>query len=129
MAKDNEGFELFKKEFKRYQKLFGLMGYHIYFEYKALDDILAQITINQEDMAATVRLNSKPSKENKAIQDVKWCAKHEAIHLLIGRLEKYGSSRFISGDDLVEATEELATKLESLIPDLPDDGARVVVQQ
>ena len=122
MSKDNSDFELFQKEFKRYQELFGLSGYHVYFEYKSLGTVIANIFVNQEDMTAIVRLNSRPSKQNKKNRDmiggIKKCAKHEAIHLLIARLEKNGGSRFISLPDFYEASEELATKLENLIPDL-----------
>ena len=111
-------FEIFQKEFKKYQKEFGLLGYHIVFEFTPLGDNLANIIVGQENMSALVSFNSRLSKRNKLLQDPKSCAKHEALHLLISRLVNYGESRYITPLDMVEATEELVIKLESLVLDL-----------
>lgn len=118
-----EEFELFKKEFSRYQALFGLTGYNVYFWHEPLEeaDIIANISIDQEEMTASVRLNSKLSKSARQCRDVRHAARHEAIHLLIGRLAKYAKSRYVMGADIYEATEELVHRLEDLILDLPEN--------
>jgi len=112
----NEDFALFQEEFKRWQKIFGLTGYQIYFKYEPLDSVFASISINQGEMVATVRLNSKIGKEDKPFKDIKRDAKHEAIHLLIGRLSQDARYRYSSEGELLEATEELVNKLIDLIP-------------
>ena len=66
-------------------------------------------------MVATVRLNSKPDKESDAFKNIKESAKHEAIHLLLFRLEQRGFDRFTSSSAICEASEELCGKLEKLI--------------
>jgi len=42
-------------------------------------------------------------------------AKHEAIHLLLCRLENNAKWRYISKEEVDEAVEELVVKLEELI--------------
>ena len=85
-----DDFALFQKEFKKWQKLFGLTGYRVYFDYEPLGSSFADMSIDQTNMVATIRLNSKLSDKDKPHRDIKHSAKHEAIHLLIGRLEMNG---------------------------------------
>jgi len=122
MAKDNRDFELFQREFKRYQAAFGLLGYQVYFAHEPLSpDVWANIKVDQEGMVANVCLNSKMAKDTKSWNNVRRHAKHEATHLLVARLQKYGESRYITEPDMIEATEELVFRLEELIPDLPEE--------
>jgi len=112
----NKDFELFQKEFKKWQKLFGLTGWGVYFKYEPLEKSFADIYINLEDMVATIRLNSKLPDKDKPHKDIKRSAKHEALHLLVGRLEFNGRYRFVSDGEISESSEELVRKLENLIP-------------
>ena len=109
MKKD---FELFKKEFTRYQKLFGLVGYKVYFKYEPLDCFAS---IEVDGMVATVVLASEVSPEHEPFNDIKLSAKHEAIHLLINRLERLARRRYTTPDEITDASEELTVKLEGLI--------------
>lgn len=67
-------------------------------------------------MAITARLNNNLPDKDKPHKDIKQSAKHEAIHLLISRLEKCGRARYVSDSEIYEAGEELVHKLEDLIP-------------
>ena len=118
MGKKVEEFKVFEEEFKRWHKLFGLTGYKVCFEYVPIDGASASISVLQDDMVAIVRLNSKPKDRDR---DVKLSAKHEAIHLLISKLELIGKYRYISEGELYEAAEELVHKLEDLLPPLGED--------
>jgi len=111
----NKDFELFQKEFKKWQVKFGLTGYSVYFRYEELDGSFASIDVKQEAMVATVRLNSKPDDDVKQFKDIKRSAKHEALHLLINKLEARGRERYVSPPEIYEASEELVVKLEELI--------------
>ena len=111
----NKDFELFQSEFKKWQVKFSLTGYKVYFKYEPLDGAFADTVIQQTDMVVTVRLNSKLPEKDKPFKDIKRSAKHEAIHLLLGRLEQNGRHRYISSDEMYEATEELVFKLGELI--------------
>ena len=112
MSKD---FELFKSEFTKWQKEFGLTGYKVYFKYEPVVEGFASITVDSNNMVATVRLSSETSDDSKPFKDVKRSAKHEAIHLLIYRLENLALARFITEDEIYQTSEELTFKLEDLI--------------
>ncbi len=106
-------FEEFQKYFKAYQRLFGVTGYKVYFEHAPLEGCYADITVTQANMVATVRLNSKEVSPN-----VKRSAKHEAIHLLLQRLEDKALCRFGNVEEIYESVEEIVFKLEELIPEI-----------
>jgi hypothetical protein len=110
-------FELFQTEFKKWQRRFGLNGYKVYFKYETIDGSFANITISQGEMVATVRLNSELPEKDKPHKDIKRSAKHEALHLLVGRLEQNGRYRYSTENEIYESTEELIFRLEELIPD------------
>ena len=111
----NKDFADFQKYFKEYQKLFGLNGYKVYFKHEELDGSFASVKVNIGDMVATVRLNSKLSDIARPHKDIRSSAKHEALHLLIGRLELNGHYRYVAEDEIYESSEELVHKLEGLI--------------
>ena len=112
----NKRFELFQKEFKKYQRLFSLTGYKVYFEHDPKLESFASITVDQLGRSAHVRFSGINFKGVKPQINIKGCAKHEAIHLLISRLENLAKSRYTTEDEIYEADEELACKLENLIP-------------
>lgn len=117
MAIGNKDFELFQEEFLKYQNLLGLNGYQVYFRYESLgNDTRASIDLNQIDMVATVWLNSTLPEKDKPCRSVQQSAKHEAIHLLLGRLDHRGRYRYTSEHEIDEAIEELVFRLEKVIP-------------
>jgi len=117
-VKTYRDFDLFKKTFKKYQDKLGLNGYSIYFKHELIESgEFANITVNQGEMVATVRLNSKLGKDDESHKHIALSAKHEAIHLLLFRLEHRASCRCnVSDEEIYEATEELVNKLCNLIP-------------
>ncbi|KKN76885.1 hypothetical protein LCGC14_0365360 [marine sediment metagenome] len=110
-------FELFQSEFKKWQKLFGLTGYRVYFKCEPIVDssVVANIDVSLGDMIATVTLNSELSAEKEPPKGIKKAAKHEAIHLLVGRLDQVARYRYSTKEEVYETTEELVNKLEDLI--------------
>ena len=111
----NKDFVEFQKYFKHYQKLLGLTGYKVYFKYEPIESSFAGIYTNTSTMVATVRLNSKLPDKDKPFKDIKRTARHEAIHLLLGRLESNAKFRYASETEIDETVEELVNKLEDLI--------------
>jgi len=111
-VKESKRLKIFRREFERRQKQFGLCGYQVFFEEKKLEDCFANITQNHGDMVATARVNSDPHGDRKPIES----AKHEAIHLLIGKLEYLAKRRYVSEDEIYTCAEELTVKLMGLIP-------------
>jgi hypothetical protein len=115
--KKTTNFDIFKREFKKWQRKLGLMGYKIYFLEAALDGSWADISVNQEMMVVTLRWTSNVDTEIADGCNPAASAKHEAMHLLINRLENLGRQRTYTESEMYEASEELARKLEDLIPD------------
>ena len=103
-------FEVFKKEFKKWQQRFGLNGWTVHFKHEPVDRGYASLTFNLEDMTASAALDSKLPPDN-----VKRHAKHEALHLLIARIESNGRYRWTSEVDMIESSEELVNKLVDII--------------
>lgn len=114
--KIDKDFALFQKVFGSYREMFGLTGYRTYFKHEKLDGAFADITIEQPSMVVTVRLNKGHPIENKAFEDVERSAKHEALHLLLGKLEDLAYDRHCRKSQIYEAIEEVVFKLEKLIP-------------
>lgn len=117
MPEQNNDFELFKSEFKKWQEKFGLSGWATYFTSEKLNEkcTFAELRRDIENMTATACLNNEIAEDNQQFKDIERSAKHEAIHLLVGRLSDCGRYRFVNEDELNEAEEELVHKLEGLI--------------
>ncbi len=114
--KEHRDFTLFKKEFTRYQKLLGMNGWEIYFKHEpGVRGSFADTFLDFANLTATVRLNSELDDGDKPFKDIKGTAKHEALHILIARLEGEARYRFATDEAIKEATEELVHKLMGLI--------------
>ena len=108
-------FNKFKKVFKEYQALFGLNGYKVYFKYEPLGKDFASCRIDILGRVVTISLASNTSKEDRKLCGVEENAKHEALHLLLGRLSALAYSRCIFQSEIEEAEEEIVRHLEKLI--------------
>lgn len=117
MKTTQKQFEEFKEEFLKYQKLFNLEDWKVYFNMKPLARSYADITTNIQCRVAVVNLSSDNSGE--AIKDFnpKRSAKHEAAHLLIERLTALGKARYLDEYSMSEENERLAHLLTTLLPD------------
>ena len=102
----------FKKEFLRYQKLFGLTGWDVRVKTEELSTAQAQLRYITNDCNADVVLG-KTVDEGTSIKEL---AKHEAIHLLLARYDYLASYRYITAEELIQANEEVTVKLTDLIP-------------
>ena len=111
-AKD---FALFKVEFQKWQKKFGLTGYKIKFCHAPIDDAYAYLDARVSAMVATVTLNSTNTILDYRDRSIKALAKHEAIHLLLSRANDVAYKRWASKDEMYESMEELTVRLEDLI--------------
>jgi len=117
MSKRTEAdFQKFQKVFTKYQHEFGMTGYKVYFKHEPIEDAYASIYVNHDDHVATVRLDSSCLPEDNKLRNVEASAKHEAIHLLISKLEYLATSRYCREDEIYQEVESIAHKLESLIP-------------
>ena len=104
----------FQKEFMKYVELFGLKGYSVLFGLEEIDGGHAEIRVNIRDRVATVVLST--AKHEKHFQTMRDCAKHEALHLLIARLEDLAKRRYVTPGDISEECEGIVEILEKSIP-------------
>jgi len=112
---EDKDFTLFKSEFTKWQQMFGLTGYKVYFGHEPLKSGFANIVGNNGTAVVKVTLTNKIPPGNEAFKDIKRSAKHEAIHLLLRRLVQSARHRHSTAEEISEAVEELAYKLEALI--------------
>ena len=111
-------FENFKKHFRRYQEKFGLGCYNVFFKHEAInEDVFANISVNTNGMTATVKLNKKLDKNHQPFNNIKKHAKHEAIHLLLDKIEDLARRRYVIDEDIYSEIEGLTNNLMELIPD------------
>lgn len=108
-----EEFEEVKREFTRWQYKLGLADWKVYFLQESLEDKYATITIMQNSYIATVRVCMECDIDVPL--DIPFIAKHEALHLLVGRLSEGAGERYVSEQEINAATEEVVYKLAGLI--------------
>ncbi len=109
-------FEIFKREFTKYQRLFGLSGWKVRFKHGASDEYFASIESDFGQCVATVFLNTDLPAKDRDFRDVRGNAKHEAIHLLLARLEGEARARYTNPSAVTESLEATVHRLEGLIP-------------
>jgi len=106
-------FDLFKRECQHFINKWELNNYRVYFGHEKLDDNTGADCYAQADSyTAKIRFNKKGEQSN---EQIKLFAKHEVIHLLLGRLSWQAYERFISKAEISEAEEEVVRKLEKII--------------
>ena len=122
MKINDKHFELFKKEFIKWTKIFGIdLDYTVKFHFglqttkfknayivKSFDNGVADVYFDKE-------FDYKLVCDDDLITSIKLCAKHEAIHLLIERLVVYSKWRWITEEQFLQAEEELVRKLTKII--------------
>lgn len=106
----------FEKEFKKYQKLFGLTGWDVSFIVAPIVNSRATVHYAGSDCIATVTLNDTQAVHESSVSEIKELAKHEAIHLLLARYDFIASARYIDSEELSFANEEITVKLTDIIP-------------
>lgn len=111
-----------KREFERFKRAFGVwklrMGfpeYELGFEHKDTEDAIAYVDINVSGCTAIVSLNNKIGYRDDVDGWLEDTAKHEAIHVLLGRLVHIAKSRFVSEEEIDRENERITRILEGLI--------------
>lgn len=110
-------FDYFKKCCNYYIDKFKLDSWSFFFHQESQNGSMAKTRINYVDQVATVILaetwNSIGIFDLK--KEIKNTAKHEIIHVLIGRFAGLVNSRHVGEDEMTNAEESLVIKLSSLL--------------
>ena len=114
----NPDFETFKEYFRKYQDKFGLLGYDVYFGTKKMPNTFASLGTDQMTRVCNAYFSVGLDKTNRKDSNPPADAKHEAIHLLLSRLQWLARCRYIGEEEIKEEVEGLTIKLTKLLPDV-----------
>jgi hypothetical protein len=91
MKTNKKHFEIFKMEFTKRQKEFGLIGYDSHILHQYIDpNTVSEIHINQEARNFIVILNTKwEDIEKVSSTSLKNSALHEVLELLLNKIESF----------------------------------------
>jgi hypothetical protein len=121
MKTTKKDFELFKSETERLMKEWELNNWHPAWEHKKLADANAKTEADGSCYNVTFCLSADIDfdkfifRQIKKEDFIKRLAKHEVIHLLLGRVMHCAEARFCTDSEMNEAEEELMRKLEVII--------------
>jgi hypothetical protein len=120
MVTNKKHFDIFHKECQRLQKEWHLNGWNIRYEHKKFENVNAQMIKNGNCYNATMALSTfidcdEFTDKQNTVKFIKDLAKHEMIHLLLGRVIHCAEARWCTDSELVEAEEELVRKLIQII--------------
>lgn len=114
MAKKKQTyFDQFKAECEKWIDKFQVSDWNIAIINVPLDiENYADTVLDLESKSATIRFNS----DNDEAHDLlKYYAKHEAVHILTGRLSSLAAERYCTATEMKEADEALVNVLCKII--------------
>jgi hypothetical protein len=120
MKTKKKDFDIFRKECRRLIDSWELNGWSVRFEHNDIGNREAAMQRDAVSHNATIALNTELEfgsfkEEKKKNEYLKELAKHETIHLLLGRLSYCGEYRWVTDSEYNEAEEELVRKLIKII--------------
>ncbi len=118
MKTTTKDFKVFMDECERLVVLLGLRSYEVRYIHMKLDNARATASIDYNAGLAQVKFGL--DWDDKAgspicVDAIKSAARHEIAHVLIGRLHCIAGSRFVSENEITEAVEEIANRLEGVL--------------
>lgn len=115
MITTTKHFQTFKNECLSFQNKWGLTGWELFFEHIKLDGIYA--TVDMDLATRNARLEfAKDWPDNKITDEIiRETAKHEMIHLILGRINCLSRARYTTEAEINEANEEATKLLEKII--------------
>ena len=120
MKVTKQQYKMFVKECRYWIDKLELNNWNYAFEFKKLEDATAQTRLELTGLTVTIALCTDLETFDYEISSndyIKQCAKHEVIHVLVGRLAENARARFLTNNDWYESVEELVTKLTKIIKD------------
>lgn len=110
-----EQFQQFEQECRRLQKEWGLNQLKLFFYFKPLVERYAESEVDLGGATASIRLTTELSPLAYKDFNVLEAAKHEMIHVLLGKLAVMGHTRFLDIKSIQEAEEECVRILEKIL--------------
>ena len=105
-------FELFKQEVDKGIEYLGLFNWKVTYAHEKLaSSVYARTNMDMQGMTALISLNTICNVDGE-IRSITTNAKHEVLHLLLGKLWLLGGYRFVAKGELDVAEEEIVIILE-----------------
>ena len=113
-----EHFSIFKTECKKWIKKLELNDWKIYYIHEDLGpNLYGRCFTDLVGKVCSIRFAAKWAMLgiDDIEESIKETAKHEVIHLLLGRFSTISAARYITESEQIEAEETLVRKLEKLL--------------
>ena len=109
-------FELYKNECRKWIKIFGLLDWELYFEHESKTvDALAGCSFTRVGRNVTLWLSKNWGTNKVSTLDIKMTAFHEIGELLLSPLNDLAMERFVTQDQVEEATHVIIRTLENVV--------------
>ena len=112
-----KNYEYFVEMCEDYIRKYSLDSWDVYYHFKSLEDRFAQTSIDCVNRVCTITLSSQ--WDDVGVPDIEAqlneTAKHEVMHILLGKVSGYANARFLTRDEMIEAEESLVIKLCKLL--------------
>ena len=120
MKKENKttkkDFELFKKECRKWIKIFSLLRWRVEYEHSdRYPDFRACCSSDLNNGLALISLTIDWKEDLVTKDRVKICAFHEVQELFLTRLASIAGTRFVTKAEVDEATHEIIRTLENVV--------------
>lgn len=118
MKTTKKHFNYFCEQFQYWADQFHCVGWKFFFEHEDISGY-AEYSVNLRHRAFIVRFTTDWDTSGRPLcyEEIDNSARHEALHLLIGRVVSLAHSRWVTEDEIMEAAEELTRKLERIFYD------------
>ena len=116
MKTTKKHFEIFKEECQKWLDKFELNNWDVFYKADSKKGTVAEIITDLDGYIASILFtpdwndDMRPCNED----EIRLAAKHEVIHLLLGRVSSIGRTRWVNKDEMNEAEEELVKHHEHL---------------
>ncbi len=106
-------FQFFKDCCQKYINRFNLNNWDVYYKLEKLEGNRSEIGFKLGGYVATIFLDAGWSSKISPLNNIELrkCALHEIIHLLLARLSTNANERFVQEADVKEAEEEIVRRL------------------
>jgi hypothetical protein len=111
-----EEFLFFQSSCRKYQKLFSLIDWDLYFCLEDLseDAEMANISWCFNGHSCRITLSSKIPLYDDYMYEMEKVARHEIIHILLARIQEYSQRRNVIQSDIDEAIESLVRMIDNV---------------
>lgn len=117
MKTTKKDFELFKKECRKWIKVFGLKDWEINFEHVPVQSGIGEHIFDSNNRWAYIKLATDWGNTEISSCEVKRTAFHETVELWLGRIRILAKIRYVREDEIDEEIHALVRTLENVIFD------------